>query len=282
MTQIRDRVFAITGAASGIGRALAIELAALGGHVAISDIDSAGLTETRAACEEHGVRVHSAMLDVADRDAVHQWADDVVDHHGCVHAIVNNAGVNLRATVEDMAYDDFEWLMNINFWGVVHGTKAFLPHIRAAGEGNIVNISSVFGIIGVPTQSAYNASKFAVRGFTEALRMEIDLEGLPIGVTSVHPGGIKTNIARNGRIHAMSRFEDEVDLIDDFDNNLARTTPEDAAKAIVAGIVGNKHRVLIGLDAYLIDRGQRAAPIAYQKIVAKVVGRNFRLKKRRN
>lgn len=273
MREIKDSVFAITGAASGIGQALAVEIARLGGHVAISDLNEEGLGETLVLCEAHGVRVHAAAVDVANRDAVHLWADDVVAHHGHVNGIVNNAGVTIRATVDEMEYDDFEWLMNINFWGVVHGTKAFLPHIRVAGEGSIVNISSVFGIIGVPTQSAYNASKFAVRGFTEALRQELDIEGVPIGVTSVHPGGIKTNIARNARF--MTRDGDKVDIAEDFDRNLARTTPENAAKAIVKGIRRNDHRVLIGLDAYAIDRGQRLAPVAHRTIVRALYNRLF-------
>lgn len=279
MTKISDNVFAITGAASGIGRALAIEISARGGHVSISDIDEAGLDETAAACRALGADVHEAPLNVADRHAVYDWADAVVEHHGRVNGIVNNAGVGLRAMVEDMEYDDFEWLMDINFWGVVYGTKAFLPYLREAGEGCVVNISSVFGIISVPMSSAYNASKFAVRGFTEALRQEIDLEDAPIGVTSVHPGGIKTNIIRNGRIREMSKFEDSGDLEDDFDNKLATTTPEDAARAIIKGIEGNKHRVLIGLDAHLIDRAQRTGPVAYQKVARAFARRQVRRKK---
>lgn len=278
MTKIRDNVFAITGAGSGIGQALAIEIARLGGHVSISDVDAEGLEATRVGCEAFDVLTHDMVVDVSDRQAMFNWADDVAAAHGRIHGIVNNAGVSLRATVEDMHFDDFEWLMNINFWGVVHGTKAFLPFIREAGEGSVVNISSVFGIVGIPTQSAYNASKFAVRGFTEALRQELDIEGIPIGVTSVHPGGIKTNIVRNGRIREMSRFDDHMDLAQDFENNLARTTPRNAALAIIKGIEGKKHRVLIGLDAHLIDRGQRNAPVAYQKVVAKIFARQMKKK----
>lgn len=278
MTEIRDRIFAITGAASGIGQALAVEIARLGGHVAVADVNEEGLAETQTACEAHSARVHTAVVDVADREAVYRWADDVVEYHGAVHGIVNNAGVSLRATVDDMDYDDFEWLMDINFWGVIYGTKAFLPHIRRAGEGSIVNISSVFGIIGVPTQSAYNASKFAVRGFTEALRTELDMEGIAIGVTCVHPGGIKTNIVRGGRIREMSLYDDTGNLVEDFDTKLAKTTPQGAAKAIVKGIKGNKHRVLIGLDAYAIDRVQRAAPVAHRAIVRQVYGQMIKPK----
>ena len=154
------------------------------------------MAETVAQCGRYGNRITSQHLDVADRDAVYAWAERVVADHGSVNLIVNNAGVALGATVESMTYEDFEWLMSINFWGVVYGTKAFLPHLKASGEGHIVNLSSVFGLISVPSQSAYNAAKFAVRGFSDTLRMELEIEGAPVSVTTIHPGGIKTNIAR--------------------------------------------------------------------------------------
>ena len=154
------------------------------------------MAETVAQCGRYGNRITSQHLDVADRDAVYAWAERVVADHGSVNLIVNNAGVALGATVESMTYEDFEWLMNINFWGVVYGTKAFLPHLKASGEGHIVNLSSVFGLISVPSQAAYNAAKFAVRGFSDTLRMELEIEGAPVSVTTIHPGGIKTNIAR--------------------------------------------------------------------------------------
>ena len=152
-----------------------------------------------------GSRSRPSSLDVADRDAVYAWADSVVADHGRVNLIFNNAGVALGATVESMSYEDFEWLMNINFWGVVYGTKAFLPYLKLSGEGHIVNLSSVFGLISVPSQSAYNAAKFAVRGFTDSLRMELEIEGANVSVTTIHPGGIKTNIARNARMDASVR-----------------------------------------------------------------------------
>ena len=200
MQHLSGRVAAITGAASGIGRALAIELAGRGTHLGLVDVDEAGLAETVAACEGRGVKVTSRRVDVADRSEVEAWAEAVVAEHGAIHLVVNNAGVALGATVEAMAHDDLEWLMGVNFWGVVHGTRAFLPHLLVAGEGHIVNVSSVFGLFSVPAQSAYNASKFAVRGFTDALRMELDLAGAGVSCTTVHPGGIKTNIARNARM----------------------------------------------------------------------------------
>jgi len=173
--------------------------------------------------------------------------------------------VALGSTIEDTRYEDFEWLMNINFWGVVHGTKAFLPHLKAAGDGHIVNISSVFGLIGVPTQGAYNAAKFAVKGFTEALRQELEIEGLPIGVTSVHPGGIKTNIARNARVTVRKGWVDEQSN-SDFEKAFS-TTPEQAAQDILQAILKNRRRQLIGADAVLIDLVQRALPTLYQSLV---------------
>jgi NAD(P)-dependent dehydrogenase (short-subunit alcohol dehydrogenase family) len=196
MKNFRDTTAAITGAGSGIGRALAINLAQRGASLAISDVDDSGLAETVGLCEGRGVKVTSQHLDVADRNAMFAWADDVADQHDGVNMIVNNAGVTLGATFEGSSIDDFEWLMNINFWGAVHGTQAFLPHLRAAGSagpehGHVVNISSVFGLVSIPGQSAYNASKFAVRGFTDALRIELEIERAPVSTTTIHPGGIR-------------------------------------------------------------------------------------------
>jgi short-subunit dehydrogenase len=236
-------------------------------------VQDAGLAETRALVEAIGVSVTAAHLDVADRGAVHAWADRVVSDHGRVNVVVNNAGVGLGALVDEMTYDDLEWLMNINFWGVVHGTKAFLPHLKRAGDGHVVNVSSVFGIIGVPTQSAYNAAKFAVRGFTEALREELDLDPCGVSCTSVHPGGIRTNIARSSRIGGLGPLtRSREEMAAEFER-LARTTPEAAAEAILAGIRRDRRRVLIGTDAYLIDGMQRLLPTAYQRLVAAVVRR---------
>lgn len=268
MKVFRGKVAAITGAGSGIGRALAIALAKEGCDLALSDVNETGLHETVQQAQAAGVRVQAQKLDVADRAAVHAWADQVVSALGKVNLIFNNAGVGLGETVENMRYENLEWLMNINFWGVVHGTKAFLPHLKAAGEGHIINISSVFGFIGFPTQSAYNAAKFAVRGFTESLREEMAIEGYPIGVTCVHPGGIKTNIARTARMGDMSKLgvTDQEKAAKQFEA-MARTTPEQAAQVILAGVRGNRARVLIGLDARLIDTMQRLLPTGYQKLL---------------
>jgi butyryl-CoA dehydrogenase len=257
------QVAAVTGAGSGIGRALAQALARRGVHLALADIDDDGLAETVRLCEGSGVKVTSAHLDVADPSAVEAWADRVVEEHGRVNLVCNNAGVGLSATVEAMSYPDFEWLMGINFWGVVYGTKAFLPHLKASGDGHIVNVSSVFGLISVPSQSAYNAAKFAVRGFTDALRMELEIEGAPVSCTTVHPGGVKTNIARN------ARRDESADAItgpdtspDDFDR-VALTSPDKAANDILAAVDHDRRRVVVGPDAVAIDLLARLPPALY-------------------
>ena len=201
MKSYKNKVAAITGAASGIGRALALELAKQQCHLALSDVDDQGLAETAKQAKALGVKVTTAKVNVADREAVHAWADQVVTDHSKVNMVFNNAGVALGGTVEDTDYSDYEWIVGINMWGVVYGTKAFLPYIKQAGEeGHIINISSIFGLFSQPTQSGYNMTKFAVRGFTESLRQELDIEGGNVSCTCVHPGGIKTNIARNARM----------------------------------------------------------------------------------
>jgi short-subunit dehydrogenase len=241
---LAGQVAAITGAGSGIGRALAVNLAGEGCHLALSDVNEVGLAETVAACEGRGVKVTQQRVDVADRAAVFAWADTVAAEHGKVNLVFNNAGVALAATVDEMAIEDFEWLMNINFWGVVHGTQAFLPHLKKTGDGHVVNLSSVFGLVSIPSQSAYNAAKFAVRGFTDALRIELDAEKCGVSATTVHPGGIKTNIARNMRgDHTMAANFDRI----------AMTKPERAAREILAAVKANRRRALIGPDANVID-----------------------------
>lgn len=277
MKTFDDRVAAITGAGSGIGRALAKDLARRGAHLALADIDEVGLAETVAQCEGSAVKVSSQRLDVADRDAVYAWADQVVADHGKVNLIFNNAGVSLAATIDGMSDEDFEWLMNINFWGVVHGTRAFLPHLKAAGEGHVVNLSSVFGLISVPSQSAYNAAKFGVRGFTDALRMELDMAKCGVSSTTIHPGGIKTNIARNGRMDgsAMALAGSAEDAWDDFDK-IAKTTPEKAARQILAAVQKDRRRALIGPDAKLLDLISRLPAGLYQRVLVRGAKRRGR------
>lgn len=277
------RVAAITGAGSGIGRALAVDLSRRRLHLALCDIDEQGLAETVARCEGTGVKVTARRVDVADRAAVFAWADAVVADHGAVHLAVNNAGVGLGAPVEAMSYDDFEWLMGIDFWGVVHGTKAFLPHLTASGVGHIVNLSSVFGLISIPSQSAYNAAKFGVRGFTDALRMELEIAGSPVSCTTVHPGGVKTDIARNARIDP-SLSDLAGDRVDDagaeFDK-VARTTPQQAATQILAAVERDRRRVLVGPDAKLVDLVSRLPAGLYQRAIVSAARRQRRRSGRR-
>ena len=272
MKTISDKVVVITGAGSGIGRALAIQCAELGANLAISDVNEAGLAETASLVRPQSTsRVHSARVDVGQRDAIYDWADRVKSELGPADVVVNNAGVSLSQTIAEMRDEDFFWLMNINFWGVVHGTRAFLPQLLSRPEAHLVNLSSVFGLIAVPTQAAYNASKFAVRGFTECLRQELSTTN--VRVTSVHPGGIKTNIVRNGRhFRDAGGNTDTARMAKDFDK-IARTSPEEAARQIVHAILREKPRLLIGLDAVLIDRMQRLLPASYDTFVAKAVVR---------
>lgn len=270
MRQFQDRVVAVTGAASGIGRALAVDLARRGASLALSDVDEVGLAETARLAS--GPRVTTRRLDVADRAAVFAWADEVAREHGRVHVIINNAGVALSATLANTPIADFEWLMGINFWGVVHGTQAFLPHLLRAEEGHVVNLSSVFGLIAVPSQGAYNASKFAVRGFTEALRQE--LADTKVRVTCVHPGGVRTNIARRGRVLEDERGQPLTAeaAARDFEK-VARTSPEDAAAEILAAMQAGAPRALVGLDAKIIDRMARLLPDSYDRVVRAVATR---------
>jgi NAD(P)-dependent dehydrogenase (short-subunit alcohol dehydrogenase family) len=208
--------------------------------------------------------VTTYLLDVADRDAVYAFAQEIETTHGGADIVVNNAGVAQIARVDELTYEDFEWVMNIDFWGMVYGTKAFLPQMQAKGAGHIVNVSSVFGIISVPTQAAYNSAKFAIRGFTEALRHE--MKGTEIKVSCVHPGGIKTNIVRNARFLQSTQATAREDAASGFDK-LAMTTPEKAGRVIVNGIARNKPRILIGIDAKIIDWMQRLMPVSYGRIM---------------
>ncbi|WP_296217854.1 SDR family oxidoreductase [Pseudomonas sp. UBA2684] len=269
MQSIAGKVAVVTGAGSGIGRALAELLAQQGCHLALADINAESLQGTASAVQQYGTRVSCHPLDVADRTAVYAFAEDVLSEHGSVQLLINNAGVAVSQTIAELDYADFEWLMGINFWGVVHGTKAFLPHLLQNDAGHIVNLSSIFGIIGVPTQGAYNASKFAVRGFTEALRQELSSSN--ITVSCVHPGGIKTNIARSARFYqGMNGKCDANRAAADFEK-LARTSPAQAARVIVEGIKAKNPRILIGSDARLLDWIQRLLPAAYPKVLAKLM-----------
>ncbi len=266
MKNLEGKIVVVTGAGSGIGRALALQLAAQGAQLALCDINETNLQKTVEIASAHGVKVYSAAVDVSKRDAFQTFADNVARALGNASVIINNASVALSQNVEGMDRKDFEWVLNINFWGVVNGCEAFLPQLRQQKDAHIVNISSIFGIIGVPSQSAYNASKFAVKGFTEALRQE--LNGSNIHVTCVHPGGIKTNIARNARVHndMFGRVADVKKLAADFDR-LAATTAEEAARQIVRAIENNQKRLLIGKDAKALDVIQRLLPNHYDTVL---------------
>jgi NADP-dependent 3-hydroxy acid dehydrogenase YdfG len=272
MKTFTDRVAAVTGAASGIGRALAANLAAKGCHLAICDLNQEGLQETANLVGNQNVKITAHLVDVANRDQVYRYADEVVKEHGKANIVINNAGVALGDSIEDVSYEDFEWIVNINFWGVVYGTKAFLPYLKREPEGHIVNISSINGILTNPFNGPYCATKFAVRGFTETLRQE--LHDTSIGVTVVHPGGIKTDIVRNARFrkHAQLNMSQE-DLVAVYDEKLFRTTADDAARTIIAGIENNKQRVLIGGDARLLDRLARLLPVSATKLMRRLTYR---------
>jgi NADP-dependent 3-hydroxy acid dehydrogenase YdfG len=266
MTDVRGKVAVITGAGSGIGRALACDLARRGAKLAISDVDMTGLAETAKRLRVIGAEVHEARLDVTDRAGVLRYADDVVAEFGGVNIVINNAGIAFTGDIEKMSFEQIERVIDVDFWGVVNGTKAFLPHVIASGDGHIVNISSIFGLFAVPGQGAYNAAKFAVRGFTEALRQEMLIAGHPVKVTCVHPGGIKTAIARNaGVVHG----HDQAALADFFDNKLAKTSPEAAARSILRAVAADRPRVLVGYDAKVIDVLIRLVGSGYQRVLAR-------------
>jgi short-subunit dehydrogenase len=271
MRSFAGRVVAITGAGSGIGRALALDLGRRGALLALSDVDATGLAETVAlVVDDSDAEVHCVVVDVASRTAVEAWAAEVVERFGRVNVLVNNAGVSLTGEVLDLEPEDMDWIVDINFWGVVHGTRAFLPHLIASGEGHVVTMSSLFGLVSIPGQSLYNATKYAVRGFSESLREELLVARHPVGVTVVHPGGIKTAIARRGRV---SWREDKESFVSMFDNQLARTSPERAAEVVIRGVLRGKPRVLVGADAHLLHQLGRVTGARYQDLVARQASR---------
>ncbi|MGN2636135.1 SDR family NAD(P)-dependent oxidoreductase [Nocardia takedensis] len=261
------KVCVITGAGSGIGRALAENLAKRGARLALSDIDTEGLSETVRLCEKLGAQVRSDRLDVAEREAVLLYADAVKAHFGVVHQIYNNAGIAYHGEVLESGFKDIERIMDVDFWGVVNGTKAFLPLLLESGDGHVVNVSSLFGLIAVPGQSAYNSAKFAVRGFTESLRQEMIVNRHPVKVTCVHPGGIKTAVARNA---TYAERIDGANAASMFDRKLAIHTPEMAAQTITEGVRKGHGRVLIGWEAKLLDIFVRVTASGYQRIAAVV------------
>lgn len=257
-------VYAVTGAASGIGLALVKRLLREGYGVAASDISEGQLQALRELAVEEQLLL--TRVDVADRSAVEDWAAEIVKHFGRVDAIINNAGVSLSCHAGEQPREHFEWLMNINFWGVVNGCEAFLPHLLKQG-GCIVNLSSLFGLMSIPSQSAYNAAKFAVRGYSESLRQ--DLKDSGVRVLTVHPGGIKTNIARNGRhFHDLQGKARDLEATAASFDKVARTTPEQAAASILGAVQRRRRRLLIGMDAKFLDLFQRFFPASYDRLLA--------------
>lgn len=270
MEGFAGKVAVVTGAGSGIGQALAIELARSGAKVAISDVDTDGLADTEHRLKAISTPVKTDRLDVTEREAFLAYADAVNEHFGTVNQIYNNAGIAFTGDIEVSQFKDIERVMDVDFWGVVNGTKAFLPHLIASGDGHVINISSVFGLFSAPGQAAYNSAKFAVRGFTEALRQEMALAGHPVKVTTVQPGGVKTAIARNA---TAAEGLDQAELAETFDKRVAHLSPQRAAQIILTGVAKNKARVLVGVDAKVLDLVVRLTGSGYQRIFPIITGR---------
>jgi short-subunit dehydrogenase len=271
VSAVAGKACAVTGAASGIGRALALGLARRGARLALADRDEAGLEATAEAVRAAGAEVHRLPLDVTDRDAVVAWADAVAGQFGVVHQIYNNAGIAFSRTVLESDWSDFERVLGVNLWGVIHGTKAFLPHVIASGDGHVINVSSLNGFLAQADMSHYCTSKFAVRGFTEALRIEMLAAGHPVGVTAVHPGGIRTNIADNA-LKSAKALGLPVSEADEarrrtYNEKLLRMSPDAAAETIIKGVEVGKGRVLVGRDAKVVDLLVRAIPSLYPRAV---------------
>ncbi|BBY14116.1 SDR family NAD(P)-dependent oxidoreductase [Mycobacterium marseillense] len=250
MDGFAGKVAVVTGAGSGIGQALAVELGRAGAKVAISDVDTAGLAQTAEQLAAIGAPVKVDQLDVTERSAFLAYADAVHEHFGAVNQVYNNAGITFIGSIEDSRFKDIERVIDVDYWGVVNGTKAFLPHLIASGDGHVINISSALGLFSAPGQAAYVSAKFAVRGFTEALHQEMARAGHPVRVTTVHPGGIKTAFARNATgVEGL----DHAELASVFEEQQAKTTPQRAAQLILEGVRKNKARVLVGPDVKAMD-----------------------------
>jgi NADP-dependent 3-hydroxy acid dehydrogenase YdfG len=266
MQKFAGKVAVVTGAGSGIGQALAVELGRAGASVAISDVNTDGLAQTEEQLKAIGAPVRADRLDVTEREAFLAYADAINEHFGKVNQIYNNAGLTHIGTLEFSDFKDIERVMDVDFWGVVNGTKAFLPHLIASGDGHVINISSVLGVMALPGQIAYVSAKFAVRGFTEALRQEMTVAGHRVGVTVVHPGGVKTSFGTNAAV-AEGMGIDRDEILENFEQQVAKTTPQQAARTILAAVDRNKARVLIGADAKSADLLVRVAGTRYDQVL---------------
>ncbi len=270
MKLARRNVAVVTGAGSGIGRALALALAGRGCALALADKDARSIASAADEAKKAGAHaVSEHVVDVADVEAMTRFRDEALKAHGRVELLVNNAGVALQGELEELTLENMRWLIDVNFWGVVHGTRLFLPSLRQQRQAHIVNISSIFGIVGVAGQSAYAASKFAVRGFSEVLRHE--LGDTAIRVSTVHPGGVRTNIARNARVPAKLDPRQRERLVAAFEERLARTTPEQAARRILRGIEHDELRILVGGDARLLATLQWLLPARYWMVIDRLL-----------
>ena len=273
MSKVQDKVCVVTGAGSGIGRELALELGRRGARaVAISDVNDEGLAETARLIAEQvpDVIVHQQHLDVADRHAFIAYAETVASGFGVVHQVYNNAGIASGKTVVDADFEIYDKVIGINLFGVIHGTKVFLPHLIASGDGHVTNISSLNGYMAQDELSAYCTTKFGVRGFTETLRIEMLRDKLPVKVTVVHPGGVKTNIATAGLQHAQELGYEVTDherrRVQAYNDKLLRMAPAEAARIIIDGVERDKARVLVGNDAKLVDLIVRTFPVRYARV----------------
>lgn len=262
MKNLYGKVAVITGAGSGIGRALALQMAAAGAKLALNDWNASALNDTLSMLGK--AEAWGQSFDVANREAVYTFAEEVLNRFGQVDIVVNNAGITLeQRMLERTGYEDFERIVNVNMWGMIYGSKAFLPWLRQRPEAALVNVSSIFGVVGYPNQGAYVTAKFAIRGFTETLRVE--LAKSPVAVTCVHPGGIRTNIARNITSDNPKRVEKFAQVFE----KMAITSAEEAARQIMEGIQKKKKRVVIGPDARRLDWFARLFPSAYERFVFK-------------
>lgn len=260
MKKLSDRVAVVTGAAGGIGRATSVALAKEGCHLALCDVNAAGLEETAALVRELGRKVSTHIVDVSSKERMRAFAEEVVAEHGQVNILVNNAGVTVTAPFEQHTLEDFEWIVGINLWGVIYGCKFFLPYLQKAEEAHIVNLSSLFGLLGVPSQTSYCATKFAVHGFSEALWVE--LRDQNIGVTSVHPGGVRTDIAKSARTADSSQKDLAINVIERFS-----VSAEHCAKLIVSAIKKNKMKQMVTRETHMIFAAKRLAPQLPQRVM---------------